>query len=104
MENRIKEQQLDLFADRTSTHYLKSNQLRVWFAAVGYVVLNALRRTALPGTALARAYCGTLRAELLKIGGVVKVSVRRIAVALSSAYPRAELFGRILAGLRAAPA
>lgn len=103
MENRIKEQQLDLFADRTSTHYLKSNQLRVWLSAVSYVMLNALRRTALGGTQLARAYCGTIRAELLKIGGVVKVSVRRIAVALSSAYPRAELFSRVLDRLRAAP-
>jgi hypothetical protein len=103
MENRIKEQQLDLFADRTSTHHLKSNQLRVWLAGVGYVVLNALRRTALGGTQLGRAYCGTIRAELLKIGGVVKVSVRRIAVALSSAYPQAELFSRALGRLRAAP-
>jgi hypothetical protein len=103
MENRIKEQQLDLFADRTSTHHLKSNQLRVWLAGVGYVVLNALRRTALGGTQLGRAYCGTIRAELLKIGGVVKVSVRRIAVALSSAYPQAELFSRVLGRLRAAP-
>jgi Transposase DDE domain group 1 len=104
MENRIKEQQLDLFADRTSTHYLKSNQLRVWLAAAGYVVLNALRRTALGGTQLARSYCGTIRAELLKIGGVVKVSVRRITVAFSSAYPCAELFGQVLARLRSAPA
>ncbi|MGH9843846.1 MAG: IS1380 family transposase [Blastocatellia bacterium] len=104
MENRIKEQQLDLFADRTSTHYLKSNQLRVWLASVGYVVLNALRRTALGGTELARSYCGTIRAELLKIGGVVKVSVRRVVVALSSACPRAELFRRVLERLRAAPA
>lgn len=103
MENRIKEQQLDLFADRTSTHYLKSNQLRVWLAAAGYVVLNALRRTALGGTQLARSYCGTIRAELLKIGGVVKVSVRRITVSFSSAYPRAELFSRVLGRLRAAP-
>ena len=103
MENRIKEQQLDLFADRTSTHHLKSNQLRVWLASVGYVLLNALRRTALGGTQLARSYCGTIRAELLKIGGVVKVSVRRIAVAFSSAYPLAELFARVLARLRAAP-
>ena len=102
MENRIKEQQLDLFADRTSTHYLKANQLRVWLSAVGYVVLNALRRTALGGTALARAYVGTIRAELLKIGGVVKVSVRRVKLSLSSAYPRAELFARLLARLRAA--
>ena len=103
MENRIKEQQLDLFADRTSTHHLKSNQLRVWLAGVGYVTLNALRRTALGGTQLGRAYCGRMRAELLKIGGVVKVSVRRIAVALSSAYPQAELFSRVLGRLRAAP-
>lgn len=102
MENRIKEQQLDLFADRTSTHWLKANQLRLWMSAAGYVVLNAVRRTALAGTELARAYCGTIRRALLKIGGVVRVSVRRITVALSSAYPRAELFGRVLQRLQAA--
>jgi hypothetical protein len=103
-ENRLKEQQLDLFADRTSTHWLKANQVRVWLSAAGYVVVNAVRRTALAGTELARAYCGTIRLALFKIGGVVRVSVRRITVALSSAYPRAVLFGRVLQRLRAAPA
>lgn len=102
MENRIKEQQLDLFADRTSTHYFKSNQLRMWMASVGYMALNALRRTALGGTKLAGSYCGTIREELLKICAIVKVSVRRIYLSFSSAYPHADLFGRILARLRVA--
>jgi hypothetical protein len=104
MENRLKEQQLDLFADRTSTHWLKANQLRMWLSGVAYVLLNEVRRVGLAGTALARAYVGTVRRELCKIGAVVKVSVRRIAVALSSAYPQAELFAQVLARLRAAPA
>jgi hypothetical protein len=69
-----------------------------------YVVLNAVRRTALAGTELARAYCGTIRLALFKIGGVVRVSVRRLTVALSSAYPRAALFGRVLQRLQAVPA
>ena len=104
MENRIKEQQLDLFADRTSTHDLKSNQLRMWLSAVGYLMLNALRRTALVGTRLERSDCGTIRLELLKIGAVVKVSVRRIALSFSSAFPREDLFKLALSRLRAAPA
>ena len=104
MENRIKEQQLDLFADRTSTHWLAANQLRLWLSSVAYVLLNEVRRIGLVGTQLERAYVGTIRAELCKIGAVVKVSVRRIFLALSSAYPRAELFRTVLARLRAAPA
>lgn len=103
MENRIKEQQLDLFADRTSTHWLKANQLRLWLSGVAYVLLNEVRRVGLAGTALARAYVGTVRQELCKIGAVVKVSVRRIVVAFSSAYPRAALFAQVLDRLRAAP-
>lgn len=92
MENRIKEQQLDLFADRTSTHWLKSNQLRLWLASVSYVLLNEVRRIGLEGTKLARAYCGTIREKLLKIGARIWISVRRIKISLSSAYPEQELF------------
>jgi hypothetical protein len=102
-ENRIKEQPLDLFADRTSTHWLKANQLRLWLSGVAYVRLNEVRRAGLAGTALAGAYVGTVRQELCKLGAIVKVSVRRIAVALSSAYPRAELFAQVLARIRVAP-
>jgi len=103
MENRIKEQQLDLFADRTSTHWLKANQLRMWFSGVAYVLLNEVRRVGLKGTKLRRAYCSTIRQELFKIGAIVKVSFRRILVCFSSAYPHPELFGRALEQLRAGP-
>lgn len=89
-------------ADRTSTHWMKANQLRMWLSGVAYLLLNEVRRIGLPGTELARAYVGTIRQALCKIGAVVKVSVRRIVVALSSAYPDAELFGLALSRLRAA--
>ncbi|HUA55212.1 MAG TPA: IS1380 family transposase [Candidatus Sulfotelmatobacter sp.] len=87
MENRIKECQLDLFADRTSSHTMRSNQLRLWFAAIAYVLVCALRRIALQGTQFARATCGTIRLKLLKIGALVRVSVRRIKIAMASACP-----------------
>lgn len=103
MENRIKEQQLDLFADRTSTHWMKANQLRLWFSSVAYVLLSELRRLALAGTALARAQCGTLRLKLLKIGAVVRVTARRIWISLSSAYPYAALWHTALLRLQALP-
>ena len=87
MENRIKECQLDLFADRTSTGSMRANQLRLWFASLAYVLLCALRRIGLAHTRFATATCGTLRLQLLKIGALVKTSVRRIKVAMASAYP-----------------
>lgn len=92
MENRIKECQLDLFADRTSAASMKANQLRLWFASMAYVLLAALRRIALAHTRLERATCGTLRLKLLKIGAQVRVTVRRIRIAMASAYPYAEEF------------
>jgi len=92
MENRIKEQQLYLFADRSSCMKMKANQLRLWFSAVAYVLMNELRRRALRGTELAEATCQTIRLKLFKIGGLVRVSVRRITVNLSSGYPYRELF------------
>jgi hypothetical protein len=94
MENRIKEQQLDLFADRTSTHTMKANQLRLWFSSVAYTLLQALR-SVLEGTELERATCGSIRTKLLKIGAQVRVSVRRVLVSLTSAYPLQELFARV---------
>lgn len=87
MENRIKECQADLFADRTSSATMRANQLRLWFASMAYVLLCALRRIGLKFTQFANATCGTIRLRLLKIGAVVTTSVRRIKVAMASAYP-----------------
>jgi len=92
MENRIKECQLDLFADRTSAATMKANQLRLWFASMAYVLLAALRRIALAHTQLEKATCGSLRLKLLKIGAQVTVTLRRIRVAMASACPHAEAF------------
>lgn len=92
MENRIKEQQLDLFADRTSTGTLRANQLRLWLASLAYVLVSALRRMALGGTRLAKATCGTIRLKLLKLGALVRVSVRRIVAHLPSACPCKDVF------------
>lgn len=92
MENRIKEAQLDLFADRLSTATFRANQLRLWLASAAYVLMHALRRIGLPGTALARACANTIRLRLLKIGAVVTVSVRRVKLALSSACPEQREF------------
>ncbi|MDX1425573.1 MAG: IS1380 family transposase [Kiloniellales bacterium] len=87
VENRIKEQQLDLFADRTSAATMKANQLRLWLASFAYVLLEALRRIGLRHTQFATATCGTIRLKLLKIGAQVRKSVRRIKVAMASAFP-----------------
>ena len=87
MENRIKECQLDLFADRTSAKTMRANQLRLWFASMAYVLVCALRRVALQHTQFARASCGTIRLKLLKIGALVRTSVRRIKLAMPSAFP-----------------
>jgi hypothetical protein len=98
-ENRIKEQQLDLFADRTSTGKMWSNQLRLYFSSITYVLLQTLRRTALAGTELEKAQCGTIRLKLLKIGALVRVTVRKIWISLSEGYPYAALFAHVLATL-----
>jgi hypothetical protein len=87
MENRIKEAQLDLFADRLSTETFRANQLRLWLASAAYVLMHALRRIGLKGTALAKACANTIRLRLLKIGAVVTVSVRRVKLEMSSACP-----------------
>jgi hypothetical protein len=87
MENRIKECQLDLFADRTSAATMRANQLRLWFASMAYVLICALRRIGLAHTQLAEATCGTIRLKLLKLGALVRISVRRIKVAIASACP-----------------
>jgi hypothetical protein len=98
-ENRIKEQQLDLFADRTSTGKMWSNQLRLYFSSVAYVLLQTLRRTGLAGTELEKAQCGTIRLKLLKIGAQVRVTVRKIWISLSGGYPYAALFSQVLAAI-----
>jgi Transposase DDE domain group 1 len=87
VENRIKEQQLDLFADRTSAATMRANQLRLWFASFAYVLLDALRRIGLRHTQFATATCATIRLKLLKIGAQVRKSVRRIKIAMASACP-----------------
>jgi len=92
MENRIKECQLDLFADRTSAATMRANQLRLWFASMAYVLVTALRRLGLAGTELATATCGTIRLKLLKIGALVTRSIRRIRIAMASSCPDAAAF------------
>lgn len=92
MENRIKEQQLDLFSGRTSNHYFDDNQLRLWFSSFAYVLLNLLREALLHHTKLANARVGTIRAQLLKVGTLIRVSVRRIHLAMHSSFPNRELF------------
>jgi hypothetical protein len=104
MENRIKECQLDLFADRTSAATMRANQLRLWFAAMAYVLLCALRRIGLVHTQFADATCGTMRLKLLKLGALVRISVRRIKFALASACPWQNEFALAHAQLRNAAA
>jgi hypothetical protein len=103
MENRIKEQQLALFADRTSTHEMRSNQLRLYFSSFAYVLMQTLRRLGLKGTALAKAQCDTIRLKLFKIGAHIRLSVRRVCIAFSESYPYAELFRHILRTLQRIP-
>jgi DDE family transposase len=104
MENRIKECQLDLMADRTSTATLRANQLRLWFSSLAYVLVTALRRLALEGTELENATAGTIRLKLLKLGALVTVSVRRIRIAIASACPLRHVFATAQARLYAAAA
>ena len=93
MENRIKECQLELFADRTSAATMRANQLRLWFASMAYVLIAALRRIGLAHTQFAQATCGTIRLKLLKIAALVRVSVRRVKIAMASACPWQHEFG-----------
>ena len=103
MENRIKEQQLSLFADRTSTHEMHSNQLRLYFSSFAYVLIQTLRRLGLEGTELAKAQCNTIRLKLLKIGASIRITVRRVRIAFSESYPYAKLFRQILLKLQKIP-
>jgi len=99
MENRIKEQ-MCLFADRLSTQQMKANQLRLYFSAFAYTLIEALRRLALKGTEWAEAQVDTLRLKLLKIGAIVRISVRRVLLQLSAAYPWKTLFAHAWQALR----
>ena len=87
MENRIKECQMDMFADRTSANTMRANQLRLWLSSMAYVLLCALRRIGLQHTRFAKASCGSIRLALLKIGAVVTTSVRRVKIAMASGCP-----------------
>jgi hypothetical protein len=102
MENRIKEQ-LMLFSDRTSTHYLRSNQLRLYFSSIAYVLLQMLRRLGLEGTELAKAQCSSIRLKLLKIGALIRITVRKVWVSLAGGYPHVELFRQVYEKLCAVP-
>ena len=95
MENRIKEQQMDLFADRTSTHWMASNQLRLWFSAFAHLIMSTLQAEVLKGTELEAASIGQIRLRLFKIAARLKASVRRIHIELCSAYPLQALFGLV---------
>jgi hypothetical protein len=99
MENRIKEQQLYLFADRTSAATMRANQLRLWFSSVAYTLLTALRRLGLKGTELAQAQCHTIRLKLLKLGAQIKVTVRKVWVSLAESYPYRSLFEKVYMNL-----
>ena len=94
MENRIKEQMM-LFADRTSTSWLRSNQIRLYFSTVAYLLMQGLRRLGLAGTELAKAQCHTVRLKLLKIGAQIRITVRKVWVSLSTGYPYLELFRQV---------
>jgi len=99
MENRIKEQ-MCLFADRLSTDEKKGNRLRLYFSALAYTLVEALRRLALKGTEWAEAQVDTLRRRLFKIGAIVRISVRRVVFQMSSAYPWKDLYARAFQALR----
>lgn len=104
MENRIKEQQLGLFADRTSSETMRANQLRLYFSSFAYVLMHGLRRLGLDGTQHARAQCTTIRLKLLKIGARIRITVRKVWLSFSEAYPYARDFAQILASIRRYPA
>lgn len=103
MENRIKEQQLGLFADRTSTAWMRSNQLRLYFSSFAYILMQTLRRLGLQGTELAQAQCDTIRLKLFKIGAQIEVTVRKVWISFSESYPYLELFQRVFARLQQIP-
>ena len=94
MENRIKEQMM-LFADRASTSWLRSNQIRLYFSTVAYLLMQGLRRLGLAGTELAKAQCHTVRLKLLKIGAQIRITIRKVWVSRSTGYPHLQLFRQV---------
>lgn len=100
MENRIKEQQMGLFSDRTSSHTLRANQLRLWFSSVAYVLMHELRRIGLKKTAFETAQAWTIREKLFKVGAIVTISFRRIRLAMAEGYPWKEVFASCLLNLQ----
>lgn len=102
MENRIKEQQLDLFADRVSCHWERGNQIRMYYSAIAYALIEAFRQLALAGTDMARAQCGTIRLRFLKVGARIKCSARRVWIHLSESYPWRDAFVAAWGRLRVA--
>ena len=103
MENRIKEQQLGLFADRTSTATMRANQLRLYFSSIAYVLMHDFRRLALKDTDLERAQCTTIRLKLLKIGAQIHVSVRRVWIRMAAGYPYKEAYQQAFRNLQQLP-
>jgi hypothetical protein len=103
MENRFKEQQLELFSDRTSTHTFQGNQLRLWFSSVAYVLMHNLRQSCLAATELAQSQVGIIRTKLLKLGARVLISVRRILIAISTGYPYQAVFATAYQRLQSLP-
>lgn len=100
MENRIKEQQLWLFADRTSAGKMRANQIRLYFSSAAYLLMQALRRLGLKGTQMATAQCNTIRLKLLKVGAQVKVTVRKVWISLAGGYPYADLFYQVFRNIQ----
>ena len=92
-----------LFADRTSARDMRANQIRLYLSSIGYVLLSAMRRIGLAGTSFERAQCSTIRLKLLKIGALVRITVRKIWISFSQSYPYREQFIEILAKIRGAP-
>lgn len=103
MENRIKEQQLDMFADRTSSETMRANQIHLWFSALAYCLVQRLRVIGLKGTDMQSAQCGTIRNGLFKIGARISVTARKIWLHCSTAYPFKETFEAVLRNLRSYP-
>ncbi len=104
MENRFKEQQLELFSDRTSTHTFEGNQLRLWFSSIAYTLMNALREQCLASTELENSQVGTIRTKLLKLGAIIIISTRRVLISISSACPYQDIFAAAYRRLQMLPA
>ena len=95
MENRIKEQQLAMFADRTSTALFRSNQTRLYFSSIAYCLMESLRRLGLAGTEMARSQCQTIRLKLLKVGAQIRITARKIWISMASGHPCAGVFAQV---------